>query len=81
MADRLISPRLMESEEETISQAAHDAVEVATTVKITDEAIEAFGRAWSETASAGPGRKPPGYKRVAIGLRAALEELGFEVEE
>lgn len=50
---------------------ANAAIEVAARVKITDETIEAFDVA----------RTGCGNEGIRMGLRAALIELGFEVEE
>lgn len=58
------------------SRIAFDvAIETATRVKITDEAIEAFGVAWHDAIARSGG------DRRRAGLAAALAELGFEVEE
>lgn len=53
------------------------AIETATRVHITDEAIEAFGQAW-RAADPSPTRESGDRRRA--GLRAALGALGFEVE-
>lgn len=53
------------------AEAVEAAIETATRVKITDETIEAFDVA----------RTGCGNEGIRMGLRAALEELGFEVEE
>jgi hypothetical protein len=76
MLDRLASPREGESGGDTIGWAVRDAVEVATTVKITDDVLSVFGRAWH----AAPQDGPPGTRRRAA-LASALTALGFEVAE
>lgn len=60
------------------SRAIESSIEVATQVKITDEAIEAFGVAWHEADAQNALTK--GYRRAA-GIKAALTALGFEVIE
>lgn len=73
MRDRLETPKYFgEPTEEIISGAAHDAVEVATTVKITEDVIILANQVQEET---------PGMDRdqMRAALTAALEELGFEV--
>lgn len=55
-----------------ISNAARDAVEVATTVKITQDALDAL----FSTANGGEFAT---REDVVAGLTAALEALGFEV--
>lgn len=77
MQDRLLSPRDGESEAVTISEAAREAVVVATTVKITEGAIKTWARSYADAQDAGV---PPGQRRITVALKAALEELGFEVE-
>lgn len=53
-------------------EAAEEAIETATRVKITEEAIEAFDIERNGSTDAG---------NIRAGLAAALAELGFEVEE
>lgn len=62
----------------TVLDAARDMLEVATTVKITGDIVEAFGRAWHEADA--QGTQVRGARRSA-GLRAAFEAAGFEVVE
>lgn len=57
-------------------QALDGAIETATRVRITDEAVAEFGQAWHNAPQDGP----PGTRRRAA-LIAALRELGFEVEQ
>lgn len=56
--------------------AVDAAIEAATRVQITDEAIRDFAQAWH----AAPQDGPPGARRRA-GLAAALAALGLEVVE
>jgi hypothetical protein len=56
--------------------AVEAAVEVATQVKITDEAIEAFGVGWHQADARDTLVKDA---RRRAGLAAALAALGFEV--
>lgn len=58
--------------------AVEEAIETATRVKITREAIDAGREAWS--AASGSWTEDPGPRETAR-LAASLRALGFEVEE
>lgn len=65
------------------AESVEAAIETATRVQVTPEAIEAFGKGWHDAqhqASAAMLPRKPGDRRRA-GLTAALRELGFEVVE
>lgn len=70
--DRLTVQRDGESSEEQISAAAHDAVETATTVKITSDILGAAVVAYDRS---GPSHTP----QLGAALVAAFEAAGFEV--